>query len=56
MSEVPRRVRGIVCPSCGHELCRVIRTRRPAAGVRIRRRQCLACGRRFNTREVTILA
>lgn len=41
------------CPYCGHEESKVIDSRPADEGERIRRRrECLACGKRFTTHEV----
>lgn len=44
------------CPACGHLDTKVLDTRMNREGDSIRRRrECLACGSRFNTQEVSIL-
>lgn len=46
---------GCQCPSCGSTDSKVIDIRfRPSLKREVRRRQCLACGCRWNTAEVRI--
>lgn len=44
---------GIECPRCGCAWVPVLWTR-DRAGIRVRRRECRHCGRRFVTREIAI--
>ena len=44
-------MRGVLCPSCGHDHVSCYDTRHPE-GVARRRRKCLSCGHRWTTYEV----
>lgn len=45
-------VPGDECPDCGNRESRVVDTRRDARHPYWRRRECKACGRRWNTMEI----
>ncbi|HVL14486.1 MAG TPA: hypothetical protein VM529_18075 [Gemmata sp.] len=44
-------IRGISCPTCRGQRLAVSYTHQPAPGVRVRYRECSACGTRMKTRE-----
>ena len=46
-----RQPAGIPCPHCGNTGKQRITNSRPKNGYVIRRRECLACGKRFTTYE-----
>lgn len=43
---------GIICQKCGNSNNKIINTRDSAEGFRVRRRECLNCGFRWNTEEI----
>lgn len=47
---MPRRLRGICCPDCGHATTEVLETRLSGDSFR-RRRHCPSCNARFTTYE-----
>lgn len=43
---------GIICQKCGSSNNKIINTRDSLESFRVRRRECLACGNRWNTEEI----
>jgi len=49
--EPTKAATGIACPGCGCKRHRVVYVRDYGPGAKVRRRECLNCGRRFSTFE-----
>lgn len=53
MSDTPKP-KGLHCPNCCGVRLTVLSSYRPVAGVKIRYRECSACGEPVKTREVVV--